>query len=600
MKSVSFRVHLMLIFWLVVLVSLCLPAVIFHGQLQRAILQDVEQQIQKDLKFLLWSLRQQTLPSKPEALDRWTAEIGKHLGVRITYIASGGRVIADSDVPFERLGSLDNHWQRPEVQAARGSGYGMSVRKSNTLQLDLMYAAMPISGVAGIAEGILRVAMPMSSIKEKLEQQYRGFWMLVLVTLCGTGLFSYLVSRWLEAPLNRLIETATAIGRGHYDQRVQTDTIPELRRLAKTINEMAAGISGHIRDVASEKAQLETILESMKEGVLVLDGQGRILRSNHSMDLIQKDPRVSPGWKILEVFLNTDLQDACNRVLGGEARVRLELKLARDRFYDINIVRLATDRGATGAVLAFHDITELRRLARVRRDFVANVSHELRTPLTAIKGYAETLLAGPCAETRDGQAFIRIILKKADHMSRMVNDLLLLTRLESEEPEDMKAAVDAREALESAMETCHPSAAENSVTLVPDLPERPIFVQAIEDRLEEVFQNLLDNAIRYSPPNTSVRVFSRTEPSRTVFGVEDQGPGIPPEHRERIFERFYRLDRQRESKSGSTGLGLAICRHILENLGGKIWVESPPPDRIRGSIFYFWLRNAAKPPDKLV
>ncbi len=598
MKPLGFRTRLLMAFWGVLLLGLCLPSYLFHRQLQGAIYSDAQERIQKDLEFVGWSLKQHQPFAGERELDRWCTGTGRHLGIRITYILEGGRVIADTEVPFQRIVSMDNHWRRPEVMAARRLGIGVSVRHSATLNRDLMYVARPFSGAAGIRPGILRVAMPLSLLKDKLDQQSRTLWLVLLASLLGTAGLAYGLSQWFNAPLNRLVEAAVSIGRGNYDQRVSMDAIPELVRLARAINEMAAGIARHIGEVAAEKAQLETILESMREGVVVLDGEGRIRKANRSMNEIQKDPPVRRGKRVLEVFLNSELHQACSRVLSGSARVRLELQLEGGRFYDVNVVPMAGERPKGGVVLVFHDITEMKRLVRVRRDFVANVSHELRTPLTAIKGYAETLLDGPCADVQPGGEFIRVIVRKADHMSRMVNDLLLLTRLESEKNGEAMEMIDAHQALIAALESCKLQAVEKEIEIVEALHRKPLLVLAVEDHLEQVFRNLIDNAIRYSDPGTTVSVTSYEQGDDIVFGVRDQGPGISSQHQVRVFERFYRVDKPRETKSGSTGLGLAICRHIVENLGGRIWVVSPPLDQDCGCVFYFTLRAGAERRDE--
>jgi two-component system phosphate regulon sensor histidine kinase PhoR len=244
--------------------------------------------------------------------------------------------------------------------------------------------------------------------------------------------------------------------------------------------------------------------------------------------------------------------------------------------------------------VVFHDISELKRLEKVRRDFVANVSHELRTPLTSIKGYAETLLAEEEGVRGDGRSFLEIILKHANHMSKMVDDLLQLARLEARHETLEPGAVDAAEALQSAWKECAALAAAQNVHLENLLLEEGVTVRADSDQLAQVFRNLLENGIKHSPPGGSVRVSCTLGSETATFQVYDEGTGIPLQAQERIFERFYRVEKNRSDHTGSTGLGLAICRHIIQNHGGRIWVESPPPEANKGSAFFFTLPLASK------
>lgn len=468
----------------------------------------------------------------------------------------------------------------------------MSIRYSATLQQEMVYVARRIEPGGGLPSGVLRLAVPFPTVKGWLDRLYPRLWAVLALTLGVTGGISYVLSRRFEEPIQKIVEAAQAIGKGEYQRRIHIDASPEFNRLAKAINEMASRIGDDVQRLTFQKSQLETILDSMKEGVMVLDRDGRIRVTNRSLMLLQRDPKPQAGKRPLEVFLSPELQKACDEVLLEKDQERLEIEMEGNRFYDINLVRIPGPGTPGGAVVVFHDITDIKRLERVRRDFVANVSHELRTPLTSIKGYAETLLESPCAESEETRSFLQTILKNANHMSRMVNDLLQLTRLEVRGLDAPLGVVDAAKALESAWETCALLAQKQGIGLQSDFAGKEVPVYAVRDSLVQVFQNLLNNAIRYSPAGSSVRVSVREEGDMAVFQVEDEGPGIPVEHQSRIFERFYRVDKQRGDGTGGTGLGLAICRHIVRNLGGRIWVESPPQGKEHGSAFCFSLKRA--------
>jgi two-component system phosphate regulon sensor histidine kinase PhoR len=294
------------------------------------------------------------------------------------------------------------------------------------------------------------------------------------------------------------------------------------------------------------------------------------------------------------VIRSAELQQACDEVLAGTAAETgtrsLEITPGLGQAFGVNLVRFHHQPGEVGAIVVFHDISELKRLEKVRQEFVANVSHELRTPLTSIRGYAETLLAemspGPTA------SFIQIILKNALHMSKMVDDLLQLARLDSRRQPEALRTIDAAEALSAAWKVCDHQANAKNVRLENLLPKAGCGVKASFDELVQVFRNILENAIRYSPADSSITVSVERDKDTATFVVADDGPGIPLHAQERIFERFYRVEKDRGDASGSTGLGLAICRHIIRNHGGAIWVESPPAGKSKGSAFMFTLALA--------
>nr|WP_280712770.1 ATP-binding protein [Desulfobaculum xiamenense] len=413
-------------------------------------------------------------------------------------------------------------------------------------------------------------------------------------------ILSVLLTRSFGRSMAEMIGVAEAIGGGHYERRLREYPGREFSGLAKAINRMAVSIAEQVRTITDQKRELEAVLDGMREGVMVLDADGRISQVNTALKRIVGSMRDMEGQRPMDLVLSPELQRACDGVLApdaGDGPRWLQIEPQKGRVYDVTIVGL-DERGANlGAVVVFHDISELKRLERVRRDFVANVSHELRTPLTTIKGYAETLIDNKLAGGGTAESFLGIILRNADRMVKMVEDLLSLSRLEAREESFTPRDVDARGALAEALRICVPLAERVGVSLEPRLPEAGLRVWADFDLLMQVFRNLLENAVRYSPSGEAVIVDGATDAEGFVhFMVSDRGPGIPAEDRDRIFERFYRVEKHRmRSGSGSTGLGLAICRHIVERHGGRIWVE-PRTDEKGGSIFHFTL---ATPPEVL-
>jgi two-component system phosphate regulon sensor histidine kinase PhoR len=381
---------------------------------------------------------------------------------------------------------------------------------------------------------------------------------------------------------------------GNHGYRVRVIPGREFSQLVDSFNRMTESIEAHIRTITDQKQQLEAILNGMREGVMVLDYRGRIQTTNRAMERIAPFVSKKIGRTPMEVIMNPELQAACEKVLSGTDNFaaqpyNLQISLERDRVYDINIVRLRDTQNRIGAILVFYDMGEIKRLEKIRQDFVANVSHELRTPLTSIKGYTETLLAEEQQDIGAMRPFLEVILKNANHMTKIVDDLLRLARLDARQQPMHIAPIDAAPVLLDAWEACAPLAEHRGVQLRNEMPEEGIQVSADADQLVQVFINLLENAIKYSPEGGKVAVSCSLKGGRATFGVNDEGPGIPKADQQRIFERFYRVERHRSIQPGSSGLGLAICRHIILNHGGRIWVESPPADKSAGSTFYFTL-----------
>ena len=386
-----------------------------------------------------------------------------------------------------------------------------------------------------------------------------------------------------------LSQAADSIGQGKVRSLTQFHPGQYLYPLAKSLRDNGERVESYIQKITEQKSQLESILDGIEEGILLLNSAGRIDSTNRAARKMFSSIPELKGRRPLEVIRSPDLQAACNRVLSNEIHsFHSEVSMGADRFYHVHIVRVEQSSAEYGAIVALHDISELKRLEKVRRDFVANASHELRTPLTSIKGYTEMLMTDESdPDVRD--SCLEVVLKNADNMIKLVNDLLQLARAEDYDNTMDIRPVKAGEVLNEAWKECSHLAEQRNVTLESDFLSEGPMVRADFDQLAQVFRNLLENAVRYSPPGGKVEVFSSEQDGAVTIGIGDSGPGIPKKDQQRIFERFFRVERHRGKEAGSTGLGLAICRNILKNHGGTIWVESPRKAMSSGSIFFFTL-----------
>jgi two-component system, OmpR family, phosphate regulon sensor histidine kinase PhoR len=415
----------------------------------------------------------------------------------------------------------------------------------------------------------------------------------VALALAG-GVFWWLTRR-LSRSLAEVIAVARAIGDGDYRRRLHLTPGGELATLAEAINQMARGIEGQIATITDQKVQLQAILDGMREGVMVLDASGRIRVVNPALTRMLPISGRALGRRPIEVAQSPELQRACEHLLAEphptapEHPPTLEVELTPGRYHEVSLVLLRPEFMERGVVLVFHDVSETRRLARVRRDFAANVTHELRTPLTSIKGYAETLLSAAPELAPEKQRFLNVIVRNANHMSKMVEDILDLARLE-EGPSaaPVEAAADPAAALAEAVRECEPLAEARELVLDNTLPPDTPAVRCDPGQLGQVWRNLLENATRFGPKGSKIVMTATIDPDTVTCGVQDQGPGLPPEERERVFERFYRVERHRSKATGSTGLGLAIVKHIVERHGGRVWADRGRGE-MTGAAFFFTL-----------
>lgn len=593
----SFRTTLVTTFGTLVLLALLLPSWFTYRNISRAVSAEAEKNARRELHLVYWLFTQEKGFADAEQFQGWITALAKQLDVWITYVAQDGRVLADSSSAFSDLGEMENFSSRPEIIQAHTEGVAILVRYSKILHNDYVYAAKRVEGVGPLPPGYLRLALQFSSINSVLNRLKGTFFLLVVCISFVAAFLCFRLVRRLRFPVQALVDAVQAVGNRDFTRKVRFNPGQELYPLAQSINRMAEDVDRRIHAVSTEKQRLEAVFEGMQEGVMVLDSSGMIQSINRALGEMVGNPVNPAGKRPMEVIVSLDLQAACDRILfspdtSPTAPDKLQVELGEGRTYNVTVVRTENAGKGMGAILVFHDISELKRLERVRQDFVANVSHELRTPLTSIKGCTETLLTpeGPDRETLSHS--LQIILQNTNHMAKMVDDLLNLARLESENRPVKKTTLNPAEALTAAWRDCAPLAEAKSVSLVMELPDRGVLVSADYDQIVQVFRNLLENAVRHSPQGASLSVGSVVDGDMVRFSIKDEGPGIPRHYRQRVFERFFRVEPHRGDESGATGLGLAVCRHIVQNHGGRIWVQSPNPGGFSGSTFHFTLHKA--------
>ncbi len=520
-------------------------------------------------------------PEESAALNNWVANAAAS-GARVTVNTADGKVLADSQTETD---TMENHAARPEIVSALRTGEGRATRTSVSVKRALLYYAFR-EYLPGDVPVIVRLALPMEGIDEPLGKFRVNLWIGSLLIFLIAGAVGLLMSRTYTDRVERLREFSRRVAEGDFRPLPPDGTGDTLEALGYSLNQTAARLDRTIRTLTEERNLSAAILGSMVEGVAVVNGAERLAFANPGFaSILGLDVPPVAGSSLLEVVRQTELIEAVRRVLAGEPRVEAEIATGtlRQHFFAATVASVRAGE-TSGAVIVLHDITELRKLERVRRDFIANVSHEFRTPLTAIQGFAETLIAGALDDPQNRVRFLNIILEHARRLARLTEDLLKLSQMDADRLELEIRPVKVGQLVESCYETARHRAGEKELALTLDVSENLPEVAGDARRLQEVLQNLLDNAIQYTLPGGKIVLSAEARDEEVIFTVADTGIGIPTADQPRIFERFYRVDAARSREAGGTGLGLAIAKHLIEAQGGRIWVESEVG---AGSRFHF-------------
>ncbi|MCG3148991.1 MAG: Alkaline phosphatase synthesis sensor protein PhoR [Verrucomicrobiae bacterium] len=536
----------------------------------------LRQKIQADLERHARLTAELVRRTPATELNAATHHWAERTGLRFTIIARDGSVLGESGKAADQLPHVENHRNRPEVQAALKTGLGVATRPSDTVNVDLLYVALADAG------RIIRVAQPLHEIAATTRQIRRtvaGASLLVTILVLP---LAYWVARRTTAPITAMRHMAARVAAGHFTDRAPEHAGGEIGALAGALNSMSQQLETRVAELTSEKAHLAGILTGMTEGVLVVDAAGKVRLMNHALRQAFQLTDDALGKTGLEVFRHAGLDE----LLATPGARELTFLHPTDRTFTVQAGNLT---GGSGVVVVFHDITRLKQLENVRKDFVANVSHELRTPLSIIKGYIETLLDPEPPDATTSRQFLETIQRHSRRLETLIDDLLSISALESQEARLEFAPAAVRSTATGVIEELAHRAAEKQTTLTLDIPADLPPVRADVQRLHQVLVNLIDNAIKYTPAGSQVRVSAAPKNGFIEICIADNGPGIAPEHLPRVFERFYRVDKARSRELGGTGLGLAIVKHIIQAHAGKVWVES---EMGKGSRFYVTLPTA--------
>jgi len=509
-------------------------------------------------------------------------EMSVETNARITVINPEGTVIADS---HEDPRQMENHGSRPEIITAIKGKIGKNIHYSHILKVNMLYVAAPVIE-NGKLLGIIRVSEPLSDLKTGIRHIQNVILLATFIGLIVAFGLSFLTSASFVKPLLKMKVTAEEMANGNYHQKLEISSSDELGNLAASFNILSSEIQKKIAEITEDKNKLLAILSSMVEGVIVIGSDNRILITNHSFADMFGAPLMSIEnryyWDVIK-----------SGVICGIIKTSMESKEPSKKetgIGDINdrvmLIQISAIRNVLGnflgTVAVFHDITQLKKLEKLRSEFVANVSHEIKTPVTAIAGAVETLLGGAINNKVEAKEFLEIALNHSHRLNNIVNDLLVISKIETEDIKMDSAAVNIKNIIRNVVKLLEENSHSKKQSLKIDVPDNIPSITADEKKLEQVFLNLLDNAIKFTPEGGTILIKAADMETAVKVEISDTGIGIPAEHIGRIFERFYRVDAARSREMGGTGLGLSIVKHIVNLHKGSITVESLPG---KGSVF---------------
>ncbi len=575
----------------VILMALLMVSIYTSNAMRRYFHEEMTQGLESRAKLLEPSVVPSLSPLDEAALDRLSKTAGQRSGTRITIVLPSGRVVGDSK---ESPAEMDNHAGRPEINKALFGAVGQSIRYSNTLSESMMYVAVPVEE-RGSTLAVIRASIPLDEISRKVSSIRRTIFLAGLLAAVISALVGYIVARRIARPIEEVRKGAEHFARGDLTYSIPTPRSKEMVMLVNALTWMAADLNERIHTVNRQRNELEAVLTSMQEGGIALNMDEQLLNVNQAAaDMFKFKPENAIGRSIQEVIRNPQLHRFVQAALTGEGDADGEIRIYQEeeRILGTHSSPLRESNGKRiGTLVVFHDITRLRRLETMRREFAANVSHEIKTPLTAIKGFVETLRDGAAEKPEEARRFLQIIENHANRLAAIIDDLMKLSEIEQKGHN--RGIGLKRESLapviKAAVDICRSSAQEKNIA-IETACEPSLSAEINPHFLEQAVVNLIDNAVKYSGDGSTVRIRAAQDGSAVEIRIEDDGIGIPRSHLPRLFERFYRVDKSRSRKEGGTGLGLAIVKHIVQAHGGTIDVASTLG---KGSTFMIRLPSAS-------
>ncbi|CCO65037.1 Alkaline phosphatase synthesis sensor protein phoR [Listeria monocytogenes serotype 4b str. LL195] len=551
---------------------------VFSGELMKSTYLNMkENQLEDDAKILLQTTNMENLDLDKDAatIQKSLDPLGEDIDARITVIDSKGDVVADTKKDPEKL---DNHMNRPEVTdiLKKGESVGISIRESDSLGYSMLYVAVPVKH-QGKTDGVLRISISLESVDAAVAKLWGNLALIFGIALVIIAAISVFIARKITRPVREIIEVSTDLANHKYDSRIHGKISGELQDLSISVNTLAESLETQMFEIKQNEQRLNAIVQNLVSGVMLINVDKQVIMTNRTMYQILGETEITgkPFYEVIKSFALSQLIEATFETKTIQQK-EIILYFPREMILDASVSPILGENGEiTGIILLLHDITQIRHLENVRSEFVTNVSHELKTPVTALKGFAETLLDGAMYDEVLLKKFLTIIKEESDRLHRLIMDILALSRIEQNPVAENVELVDVDEVIEQSARTIFEMATEKNIRVtIPEKTSASVMIETDRDKLQQIVINLLSNAINYTPVDGKVEVKLIEQEAEVIIEVTDNGIGIPAKDIDRVFERFYRVDKARSRHSGGTGLGLSIVKHLVENCGGRIEVES--------------------------
>jgi two-component system, OmpR family, phosphate regulon sensor histidine kinase PhoR len=588
----SFRSRLTLIMIGIIGLSVLASGLLMAQMFKNNHIQVLEDSMLREIRIIAagmkWAPADESISSKYEYYTKLADDLKKNADSRVTFIQTDGVVLGDSD---HNPQTMDNHRQRKEVKQALSGEIGSSIRMSDTINQNMLYVAMKVQAEQG--PFIIRLAMSLEDVDQSIRNLWTALIVWLLVLFLVAALVSYRVASGMTRPLEQITKVAKRIQRQDYKARVTLKKQDEIGELGYAINAMADSLQVQMERIRQNESQLESVLDNMINGIVMIDMTGHIvLMSRRAEDTLGFTSRELVGRHYTDARQQHELTALIRESFEKQSYIHEEMTFyyPEERLLELNLVPVMQDNEFVGVLLVLQDVSAIRRLERMRSEFVANVSHELKTPVAAVKGFAETLLGGAVKDEETTRSFLQIIYDESERLNRLIGDILQLSKIESRRVPLAFSPVEMQSFAAKTVQLLEAEAARKSIRLEL-IAESDIYVEADEDRLRQIMMNLLSNGINYTPEGGKVTVMVepvwpasvspsslsdeiRDDYERIRIVIKDTGIGIPKKDLPRIFERFYRVDKARSRSSGGTGLGLSIVKHLVELHNGTITVDS--------------------------
>jgi len=583
--------RLFLTYVLIIVVSSAIIAVFTDYVLKEYYRDEIAHELEISAVIVDDMLGNSAISKNPSELQNLVKRLGEKIKTRITVVGSDGFVIADSESDPK---TMENHKNRLEIEKALSGVTGKSVRHSDTLNVDMMYVAIPLKSRGRII-GAVRLSMFLNDVNKKTKKIHRIIIVAVLVGILAALLLSIVVGKSFVNPILIMKSAAEKISKGDFSRKLDFRTDDELAQLGNSLNVMSEELQKKISEIVKEKNELSAVLSGMSEGVLVIEKSKKIALINPALsEMLYFRSADVAGKYYWEVIGNEEINSFIESALDVQQSLKKDIVilLPEEHYIEMQTSPIFYDRKELfGIVCVFHDITQIKRLEKIKSEFLANASHELKTPITAISGFVETLKEGAIEKKQDAKRFLDIIESNVKRLDNLVGDMLTISKSESKELKLKKIRLNLKMVVENVIAMYREKVSKKKQIIKTDFQQDFPEINADEEKLEQVFSNLLDNAIKFTGDSGNIVIKGEYSENSIKLNISDTGIGISKDHIPRIFERFYRVDTARSREMGGTGLGLAIVKHIVQLHGGTVSVESQPN---KGSTFIIELPKETK------